>query len=497
MRIRRISISAVLIIILLVVSVVLRISNLLDHTEFLGDQGRTFLHVYTAWNEKTVPTVGPTVISGQYLGPAYYFLIAPFLIATRFQLVSGAYAIIFYGVLGIVFSFCAFNILFSASIALLLSAIWALSPFTISSDRVLWEPNLVPTFVMLFILATAMLLRTQKKVLGSILMGTSTGILIQLHYPNLLFILLSCLVLIMTNLHTKIGSVSRGKLCFVYACAFFIVCSPFIYHELTHGFENSAGVIKNFIHPVGDPIRKKQIVANFIDFAGRVVGKISPQSRGTPIGAIIIILSVMVWFGIYRTDLSFLLFIWVFVGVGALSVYRGIVHEHYLYFLVPAAYVVLGHWLTVFTKNRRFVPFVYCALGIILVCNLYKSIALVYVSPEQKDILRLEKTVQIVKNELGSQAFGFGLVRSPSFSDLHYRASFILHGLNVGKITGLDSHIVLVCETNTCPFDDIYGTVQTLCNEDHCQGTYPVVSLSAYNIHVIKTDDVMVLFGVQ
>ena len=81
--------QAIFIIILLIIAVALRLWNLTAGTEFLGDQGRTFLHVLSAWESKTIPLLGPTVLSGQHLGPVYYFLIAPFLIGSGFQFVWG------------------------------------------------------------------------------------------------------------------------------------------------------------------------------------------------------------------------------------------------------------------------------------------------------------------------------------------------------------------------------------------------------------------------
>ena len=179
---RQMSISTILIIILLLVSFVLRLSHIKEATEFFGDQGRTVIHVYDAWQAKTIPLVGPTVLSGQYLGPAYYFLIAPFLIMTRFDLVSGAYATVFYGLVGIVVAFLTFRLLFTSVVAIFLTMLWAFNPMGVASDRFLWEPNLVSVFAMMFILGVAVLFRTKKWLLGSVLLSLSTGILVQLHY---------------------------------------------------------------------------------------------------------------------------------------------------------------------------------------------------------------------------------------------------------------------------------------------------------------------------
>ena len=145
--------------------------------------------------------MGPTVLSGQYLGPAYYFLIAPFLIMTRFDLVSGAYATVFYGLVGIVVAFLTFRLLFTSVVAIFLTMLWAFNPMGVASDRFLWEPNLVSVFAMMFILGVAVLFRTKKWLLGSVLLSLSTGILVQLHYPNLLFVPLSGVVIFIFGIY--------------------------------------------------------------------------------------------------------------------------------------------------------------------------------------------------------------------------------------------------------------------------------------------------------
>lgn len=493
MRVRRIS-ATVISIILLIVAVAIRFVHLGENTEFLGDQGRTFLHVYEAWQFKRIPLVGPTVLSGQYLGPAYYFLIAPFLIGSGFQLSSGAVATIFYAGLGIVFSAMTFRILFALPIAMILTALWAFNPYSVSIDRFLWEPNLVPTFAMMFIFGTVTLLKTRNKIVGSVSLGVATGILVQLHYPNILFLPLSLLIFLMA-FYKKHENAKALRMLLVYIVSFLSIVCLFLGYEFTHGFENSYGVISQFIHPSGDPIGKRQILRNIIDYASRVMGKVSPVSLGIPMGAFILCALSFLWLVVERSNLSFIMACSIFGGVGALALYRGVVYDHYLYFLTPSAYMILGYWMNQIYGVKKLRVLLIVAVIILLLISLRESILRVYKTPVRGDILRVEEVGSVVKKELGNTDFSFGLVTSPSFSDLHYRAAFTLKGLNAHKISANDRDIVLVCESLACPFVDHGGKQQTLCNEDHCGGQYPVVDLDLYTVRVTKTPDVMILFG--
>ncbi len=494
---RQMSISTILIIILLLVSFVLRLSHIKEATEFFGDQGRTVIHVYDAWQAKTIPLVGPTVLSGQYLGPAYYFLIAPFLIMTRFDLVSGAYATVFYGLVGIVVAFLTFRLLFTSVVAIFLTMLWAFNPMGVASDRFLWEPNLVSVFAMMFILGVAVLFRTKKWLLGSVLLSLSTGILVQLHYPNLLFVPLSGVVIfIFWYIHRPRWFILI-RIIGVWGLTFVIMILPFLYYELAHNFENLGSVITQFLQPTGLPMGKRQIVFNFIDYANRVMGRVSPVSLGIPIGAMSIIFLTTLWVLLKRDVFSILMFLSFVCGVGALSLYKGVVYDHYLYFLTPTAYIVIGHWIEVIGARQSIKPFVYIGLFVLCAISVYRSVGLVYTTPPRNDIGRVRAVVDVVKKELGNEAFSFGLAASPSFSDLHYRAGFKMARINAEKITGSDNHIVLVCESNVCPFIDHGDKIQTFCNEDHCKGDYPIVDLYKYKTRVVKIDDVIVLFGIQ
>ena len=55
---------------------VLRLHNIGSRTEFLGDQGRTGLVIYEWFSSGRIPLAGPTVLTGEHLGPFFYYLMA-------------------------------------------------------------------------------------------------------------------------------------------------------------------------------------------------------------------------------------------------------------------------------------------------------------------------------------------------------------------------------------------------------------------------------------
>ena len=164
---------------------------------------------------------------------------------------------------------------------------------------------------MLFVYAAALILRTERKFLGSLILGLSTGILVQLHYPNLLFIPLRISIYYFV-LQGQGKSDSMGKVCrrvdhyiSFCSCLHFLCMNPLMVLRIPEV------LFLNLYIPTLAPIRKGQILANFIDYAGRVTGKTLPFSLGLPLGAGIIIFFTMLWFIVSKNDLSFLLLIWI------------------------------------------------------------------------------------------------------------------------------------------------------------------------------------------
>ena len=80
-----------------------------------------------------------------------------------------------------------------------------------------------------------------------------------------------------------------------------------------------------------------------------------------------------------------------------MSLYRGVVYDHYLYFLVPAAYIVFGTWVEKGFSIRRIKPIVFTILATFLVFVFYQSVLLVSRTPARNDILKVEKVIDIVK----------------------------------------------------------------------------------------------------
>ena len=228
----------------------LRLYRIEALTEFLGDQGRTGIIIWNAWTTKILPLVGPPVLTGQFLGPFFYYFIGLPFILSGFHPLAPALFIAFFGVLSVYLVFYLGEKLYGFWIGIAIASVYAVSPYIVSSDRTLWEPNIIPFFVLLYIFCIYSIYQKRKFSLF-ILMGAVTGILVQLHYPNVFFIALSGLFLLfILSTRKKQESVLKILLwSFWGIIGFLLILSPFLYYESHHAWQDFKEIALIFFRP--------------------------------------------------------------------------------------------------------------------------------------------------------------------------------------------------------------------------------------------------------
>jgi 4-amino-4-deoxy-L-arabinose transferase-like glycosyltransferase len=178
-----------------IVAVFLRAYNFHDWLEFRNDQSRDAYLVDDVVNGKSSwPLLGPkmsfTGIGGNNnengafrLGPIYYY----------FQIISAkifgdypdklAYPDIFFSILSIPLFYLFLRVYFNTNLSLSLTGLYAISAYFIHYSRYAWNTNLIPFFVLLFLVSFYKFLEKNEKTSWGwiILAGIALGIGIQLH----------------------------------------------------------------------------------------------------------------------------------------------------------------------------------------------------------------------------------------------------------------------------------------------------------------------------
>lgn len=157
-------------------SLFLRIFRINDLLGFYYDQGRDALVIWKLIHEGKFFLVGPvTGIEGIFLGPFYYYLIAPFYLIGGGSPVFVSICLSFISVMGIFFLYRLAKILFDKETGFLTIFIYGCSFSLVVFSRWLSNPNPLPTLSLLVVWSLVMIYRGKEKywLLAALFMGLS------------------------------------------------------------------------------------------------------------------------------------------------------------------------------------------------------------------------------------------------------------------------------------------------------------------------------------
>src|SRR3989338_6283356 len=124
----------------------LRFYRIREYITFLGDEGRDLIVVKRMLIDHKFTLLGPiTSVGSMYMGPIYYYFMAPFLLLWNYDPVGPAVMVAFFSVatLILLYLLCAEFFIFG-SIGLIATFLYAISPLPIIYGHSSWNPNIVP-----------------------------------------------------------------------------------------------------------------------------------------------------------------------------------------------------------------------------------------------------------------------------------------------------------------------------------------------------------------
>src|SRR3989304_5417269 len=125
----------------------LRLYNFEGFVTFLGDQGRDAIVVKRILTGEHLPAIGaPTSVGQVYLGPFYYYFIAPWLLIFRNNPIGPAFGVAIFSCLYLLINYLIVTKLFDKKIAVISTILLSFSTVLIDLSRFSWNPNLMPLF---------------------------------------------------------------------------------------------------------------------------------------------------------------------------------------------------------------------------------------------------------------------------------------------------------------------------------------------------------------
>lgn len=464
---------------ILVIAAFVRLYKIADYITFLGDEGRDVLVVYKILHGD-LTLLGPTSsVGGFFLGPIYYYFMAPFLWLFNYDPVGPAIMVVIFGLATVWLIYKVGKEFFGAPVGLIASGLYAISPLVIIYSRSSWNPNLMPFFSLLTLYLIYKALRKDKLSLF-ILSGFLFGITMQLHYLALflgviitVYILLYQFTFSKNNFFLKIL-----KQYLSIFCGFIIGWSPFLAFEFRHGFLNITNIFNFVFNPpdTGGGGRFFQTISDvFFRIFGRLVSNFPPPEKisswtTTNIhlwNYFILFLGIagigFLFFECYKkykirsSDFAkfSLLVVWIVVGVGLFGFYKKSIYDYYFGFMFPLPFLIVGYFLKSLWKNNAGKVLSVSILIILLWLN---SLMPPYRASANRQLNQAEEIAKFVISKTENKPFNFALITGGN-SDHAYRYFFTVWKKEPITIETLDhdpqrktvtNQLLVVCEIAVC-----------------------------------------------
>jgi 4-amino-4-deoxy-L-arabinose transferase-like glycosyltransferase len=438
--------ESISIFLILILGAFLRIYKIRDYLVFLGDEGRDVLVVWGILHGD-LTFLGPTSsVGGFFLGPFYYYLMAPFLWLSRFDPVGPAIMVAIIGVITIFLVYYVGKELFNAKAGLIAALLYAISPIVIIYSRSSWNPNVFPFFTLLSLFCLYKAITTDKWWLFA-LTGLLMGLNLQIHYlATFVGAIIFFYVFFVDFKLSKSWIILTIKRYLLLFCGFLVGFSLFIAFEVRHNFTNSFNIL-NFIFNSKDTGLSGNIFKNIEFVFERLFGGLIlsfPLSRNFAIynfnlliawrlvGILIGLISIGFFLYLFKKNYKdkkiykkyLLILIWLIVGIGLFLFYKKPVYDYYLGFLFPVPFLLVGLLFSgIWDKYIKLGVFIVIASLILIVSvNLKFSPIL---KPANQQANQVKAISDFVLSKTNGQPFNFALMTAGN-SDHAYRYFFKL-----------------------------------------------------------------------
>ncbi len=432
-----------------IISAFLRLYRINDYLIFLGDQGRD-MRVVRDLLKGNLVFIGPqTSVGNAYLGPFYYYLIAPSLFISSDP--SGPAIIVALLSVATVFLIWLIGRVWFGQMAALIGAfLYATSPLTIKTSTFSWNPNPLPLASLLVTWFIYKYAKSSRKVY-LLISAALFGLAIQLHYlavfllPLFLFIWVRELIL-SKNSKNKLFDHTISAL-----LVFFVFQIPLLLYDIKHNFLNlhSLSTFFSVKDQSNFAIPSPQHLAQMLE-------KLTVYLFYRPLTiypAILVILFLITIAHVFRHrhQLQYsILYIWSLAPIFGLAFYHQPIYSHYFGMSYPAYFLLIGISVSFFIRKSRLFLKLIGGLGLFSLTIINIANNPLFQSPNRL-LWRTRAVTELIRDKSNDRPFNFGLIAKQNY-DESYRYFFenekakLIRGEN-----GITDQLFVVCEDgDTC-----------------------------------------------
>lgn len=319
--------------------------NIYPFVTFLGDQGRDSIILRRIVTLEHFPAIGaPSSVGGIFLGPFYYYLVAPFLLLFNFNPIGPAIGVALLSLVGLACAYLVLRKEISTVSALIFLILASFSTVLTDLSRFSWNPNLLP-FFSFFTLYFFYKTLTKKRLFWAFLFGMFFSFSVQLHYLALLMVFSMIIIFSYSLLQKKLGKKDILSV-FLSITSFILFSSPLILFDLRHQFLNSKNFIKLFSQK--DVVSKSSLFSRFLDTNSAFYKHIF-QISIEPYTALLLSIGILAAaiFILRKKNNAFIMIntVNVFVFILSFSLLNSFRHPHYYGSILLSFFVVTSYLL--------------------------------------------------------------------------------------------------------------------------------------------------------
>jgi 4-amino-4-deoxy-L-arabinose transferase-like glycosyltransferase len=405
-----------LLVLILLVGAFMRLYKINEYMTFLGDEGRDAIIVRNFITKGDLMLIGPgTSVGNMYLGPLYYYMMAPALLLANFSPVGPAIQIALLGIATIFLIWYVgrewFPTLKINYGALISAFLYAISPVVIVYSRSSWNPNIMPFFALLSIYA---IWRVWAKYEYNwlIVLGISFAFVLQSHYLGLL--LVPTLVLFwLVSVNKKIV-----KPTLIGTGIFVFLMSPLLIFDARHGWPNSRALVSFF------SARQQTVSLNLLNAIPKIptiLAQITERlMNGTVVGLGMITAIILAGLVIYTYKNNrkpyLLLTAWLGFALIGFGLYKQPIYDHYFGFVFAVPYLFLaGIMASIFEGRIMWLKYILgIAVVVLVILNLVKNP--LRNAPNQQ-MQRAQTVAAKITQEADGQRFNLAVIAGTNYED--------------------------------------------------------------------------------
>ncbi len=442
-------IESLLLLVVILIALALRLYRIDEYLTFLGDEGRDVRIVRDLITKGNLVFIGPqTSVGNMYLGPLYYYLIAPALFLSGLNPVGPAIANAIIGTLTVILTWYVGKSWFGKVAGLISAFFFAISPVAIIYSRSSWNPNPAPLFALICAYSIYQVWQN-KKHKWIVVTAVSLAAALQMHYLCLLLIpflgIFWVLSLKYQNQQQRLHLLRSSFLGFL---LFLVMMSPLALFDLKHDGMNFKA-FKGFFTDRQTTINLNPAKSDrFLPVLETINNDLYLARQDFNSFLPLIILVCLVMFTLFTSKnkpVTYLTIAWVAIAVLGLGVYKQHVYIHYLGLIYPAVYLLLGLTLSLGISQKNIL------IKLLTICLfVYLTSLNVKFSPLRQHPNRqmqvTEQAVDLIIKESNGSSFNFGLIAKQNY-DESYR--YFFENKNAKMVRGemgITDQLFVICE---------------------------------------------------